>query len=34
MSDYEYSTDVPSMYVEPNNDPRITIRISAHGGGA
>ena len=33
MSDYEYSVAVPSMYAAPNDDPNITIRISAHGGG-
>jgi hypothetical protein len=31
--DYEYSVAVPSMYVAPNDDPNIFIRISAHGGG-
>jgi hypothetical protein len=31
--DYEYSVFVPSLYVAPNDDPNIIIRISAHGGG-
>lgn len=31
--DYEYSVTVPSMYLEPNDDPVIVIRVSAHGGG-
>lgn len=30
---YEYSVDVPSMYVTPNDDPAITIYVSAAGGG-
>jgi len=32
-TEYEYSVNVPSMYVEPNDDPTVTIRVSAHGGG-
>jgi hypothetical protein len=30
---YEYSATVPSMYIEPNDDPLIIIWISAAGGG-
>ena len=33
LEDHEYHVDVPSMYVEPNDDPAITIYVSAHGGG-
>jgi hypothetical protein len=33
VDEHEYSIDVPSLYMAPNYDATITIRMSAHGGG-
>lgn len=33
LSDFEFSTDVPGMYVTPSDEPAVTIYLAAEGGG-